>query len=182
MYTQNINTNNINYGYFSNHIKQAKSKHKLNMIVDRIENISRFEFLGDRFAAGFRFLKENNPGELKEGKHEILGDDVYVIISTYKTKEPEERSPEAHRLYADIQYMISGTEKIGYDIFNGQQVIKDYDPEKDFLLYDSVQSSVTLREGMFAVFFPYDLHQPGLTIDRPAEVKKAVVKVRLKQN
>lgn len=149
------------------------------MIIDRIENCDTFSFLGSRFESGFNFLKENDLRAFPEGKHEIEGDDVFVIISAYKTKSPEESSPEAHRLYADIQCMISGSENIGYDMFNGQKILKEYDPEKDFMLYDAVQNSVTLREGMFAVFYPQDIHQPGLIINEPAGVKKAVVKVKL---
>lgn len=36
-----------------------------------------------------------------------------------------------------------------------------------------------VRAGQFAVFFPGEGHKPNLTIDVPAPVKKAVVKVRL---
>ncbi len=149
------------------------------MIIDRIENCGQFSMLGERFEIGFKFLRENDLRDFPEGKHEIEGDDVYVIVSSYTTKSPEESNPEAHKVYADIQYMIKGSENIGYDMFNGNRLFKEYDPEKDFMLYDAVQNAVTLREGMFAVFFPYDIHQPGLSIDGPAFVKKAVVKVRL---
>ncbi|HMT12359.1 MAG TPA: YhcH/YjgK/YiaL family protein [Ignavibacteria bacterium] len=149
------------------------------MITDRIENCEAFSMLGSRFECGFRFLRENDLRQFPDGKHEIEGEDVYVIISSYTTKSPEESHPEAHRLYADIQYMIRGSEIIAYDLFNDHKVYKEYDPEKDFLLYEAVQNSITLREGTFAVFFPQDIHQPGLIINEPAHVKKAVVKVRL---
>ncbi len=149
------------------------------MIIDRIENCGKFSMLGERFLIGFNFLKESNLDELADGKHEISGDDVYIIISSYTTKSPEESNPEAHIVYADIQYIIKGSENIGYDLFNGNKLFKEYDPEKDYMLYDAVPNSVTLREGMFVVFFPYDIHQPGLSIDEPAIVKKAVVKVRI---
>ncbi|NOS84135.1 MAG: YhcH/YjgK/YiaL family protein, partial [Ignavibacteria bacterium] len=68
---------------------------------------------------------------------------------------------------------------IGYSFFSGQSVFKEYDTEKDYLLYNYVSGSIILDEGMFAVFFPDDIHQPGLMIDEPMKVKKAVVKVRL---
>ncbi len=149
------------------------------MILDKIENSSKYFSLGKRFEMGLKFLKENDLNELPEGKHEIHGADVYIIISSYITKSPAEGQPEAHKVYVDIQYMIKGSEKIGYEYFNGQSIFKEYDPEKDFMLYDSALGSLILNEGMFAVFFPDDIHQPGLMIGEPMNVKKAVVKVKL---
>lgn len=92
------------------------------MIIDRIENCDTFFMLGNRFESGFNFLRENDLREFPEGKHEIEGNDVYVIISSYTTKSPEESSPEAHKVYADIQYMLKGTENIGYEMLNGNKI------------------------------------------------------------
>jgi len=149
------------------------------MITDKLENCSRYFSLGEKFELGFRFLEENNLNEFPEGKHEIAGDDVYVIISSYVTKDRNQSNPEAHKTYADIQFMISGSEIIGYDLLHGHKVFKEYDTEKDFMLYNEVKGSIVMEEGSFAVFFPEDIHQPGLILDKPENVKKAVVKVRL---
>lgn len=149
------------------------------MILDKLENCSKYFSLGKRFETGMNFLKENNLNELTEGRHEILGEDVYIIISSYSTQSPAKGHPEAHKVYADIQYMINGSEKIGFEYFKGHNVFKEYDIEKDFMLYDSALGSLILHEGMFVLFFPDDIHQPGLMIGEPMNVKKAVVKVKL---
>ena len=149
------------------------------MILDKIENRSKYFSLANRFETGLKFLKENDLNDLSEGKHEIQGEDVYIIISSYITKSPAESYPEAHKVYADIQYMVNGSEKIGYEYYSGQNIFKEYDTEKDFMLYERAEGSVILREGIFGIFFPDDIHQPGLIIGEPMEVRKAVVKVRL---
>jgi len=149
------------------------------MIIDKLKNCRKYFSLGERFELGFRFLEENNLNEFPEGKHEIAGDDVYVIISSYVTKDQKQSNPEAHKTYADIQYIITGSEIIGYDYFGEHKVFKEFDTEKDFMLYNEVKGSIVMEEGSFAVFFPEDIHQPGLILDKPENVKKAVVKVRL---
>ncbi|NOS83907.1 MAG: YhcH/YjgK/YiaL family protein [Ignavibacteria bacterium] len=131
------------------------------MILDKIENYAKYFPAPNRFAKAFRFLLESDLKNIAEGKHEIVGEDVYIIISSYETKKSDESNPEAHRVYADIQYIITGSEKIGYSFFSGQGVFKEYDTEKDYLLYNYVSGSIILDEGMFAVFFPDDIHQPG---------------------
>jgi YhcH/YjgK/YiaL family protein len=37
-----------------------------------------------------------------------------------------------------------------------------------------------IKAGMFAVFFPHDLHMPNVFIDKPAYVKKVVIKVAVR--
>lgn len=149
------------------------------MILDKLENCGKYFLLGNGFESAFKYIIENDLAVISDGKHEIIGDDVYIIISSYNTKSSAESNPEAHKVYADIQYMIEGSEKIGYALYSGQNVFKEYDSEKDFTLYDKADGSLILNQGMFAVFFPYDIHQPGLLIDEPKKVKKAVVKVKL---
>ena len=36
-----------------------------------------------------------------------------------------------------------------------------------------------VEEGMFTIFFPEDLHRPGVKLDQIAKVKKVVVKVKI---
>jgi YhcH/YjgK/YiaL family protein len=149
------------------------------MILDRLENSGTYNFAGDRFGKGFNFLKETDLDKIDDGRYEIDGNDVYAIVSNYMTKDSAKGHPEAHRKYADIQYIVSGSENIGYSVYSGQSVFKEYDTEKDFLLYDDVSFYIQLKAGMFAVFYPDDLHMPGIKIGEPGSVKKIVVKVRI---
>lgn len=52
--------------------------------------------------------------------------------------------------------------------------------EKDVAFYaipPERESSLLMQPGMFAVFFPHDIHRPCCQTTRPAKVKKVVVKI-----
>ena len=89
---------------------------------------------------------------------------------------------EAKRLYKeqadiDIQIPLSGTEIMGYT------AAKDcipadapYNAEKDITFFEGLaETYITVKPGMFAIFFPQDGHAPGIT---PEGVKKVIVKVK----
>ncbi len=149
------------------------------MIIDKLENSSLYFPLGERFEKGFKFLIDDDLSSLPEGKHEIDGDNVFALVSNYVTRSQEEKQPESHKIYADIQYMVTGAENIGYAAYKSQEVYKEYDEDKDFMLYNDISFLLKLEKGMFTVFFPDDIHMPGITMDEPVEVKKIVIKVRL---
>ena len=47
------------------------------MIFDRLNNSKQYEILGEKFKAGFDFLKNNDLKTLKDGKYTI-NDDVFA--------------------------------------------------------------------------------------------------------
>ncbi|MFA7361809.1 MAG: YhcH/YjgK/YiaL family protein [Candidatus Kapaibacterium sp.] len=150
------------------------------MIIDKISNSELYEFKNKGIKRAFEFIKSTDLNSLADCRSEIEEDNIYVIKSSYKTKSKEDAYFEAHRKYIDVQYIISGTETIGYAPNNSQKTHKEYDEENDYELYDAECSYITFREGMFAIFFPKELHKPGIISgDIPTEVKKIVVKVRV---
>lgn len=149
------------------------------MILDKLENSALYENITDNLKAGFRFLNSTDLQGLEAGKFEIDGMNVFALVSEYETKKHEDCRPEAHRDYADIQYIISGKEAIGFVTLKDQPETEAYIPEKDIVFYASETSPLILEAGMFAVFFPQDIHRPCMQIDRPEKVKKVVIKVRL---
>lgn len=149
------------------------------MILDKLENCSKYFSLGKGFETGFRFLLEKDLLSLAEGRYDIDGEDIFLLISNYDTKDPEEKKPEAHRRYADIQYMVSGKEQIGYAHLEDQKITAEYDTRKDIIFYDEVSFYFKLPKGKFAIFLPDDIHMPGIIDGEIMQVKKAVVKVKL---
>jgi hypothetical protein len=51
--------------------------------------------------------------------------------------------------------------------------------ENDIIFYKCETSLVRVDEGMFAIFFPDDIHLPGIRVGETSLVKKVVVKVRV---
>ncbi|MCK5851717.1 YhcH/YjgK/YiaL family protein, partial [bacterium] len=69
---------------------------------------------------------------------------------------------------------------IGYAPLNNQTVIEKYCEEKDVIFFDGETSLMKLETGMFAVFFPDDLHKPCIqTTENPETVQKVVVKIAI---
>ncbi len=148
------------------------------MILDNITNINLYSDIHPAIAKALHYLKETDFRQEKQGKKEIDGDSIFSIVNHYDTRHLEDCRLEAHRSYIDIHYMAEGSELIGHAILSDQEAATDYDAENDFILYSGEKNYLRLEEGQFAVFFPSDLHMPGLMIDTPAAVKKVVIKVK----
>jgi len=148
------------------------------MIVDRIENYALYTGLGDRIRAALEYIRTTDFDHADAGRHDLDGDRLFAIINDYETIGRKEGQLEGHRKYIDIQYVVRGTEWIGYAPLSGQTVAIDYDPEDDCLLFEGEATFIRFETGMFAIFFPQDLHQPG-TGNESIPVRKVVVKVKV---
>ena len=149
------------------------------MIYDRLSNCEQYFILGDKFKKAFDFLKNTDLKNLDDASYQIAGKEIYVNIQSLKTKPVEEKKWEVHRKYIDIQYVISGKEKMGYGILEDfKEVIVNYNDENDveFLNGDKF-NFVNVNEGDFVVFYDNDVHAPMLAYDAPQEIKKAIVKI-----
>jgi biofilm protein TabA len=115
---------------------------------------------------------------MENGRHEIDGDEMFLLLNDYLTKDCADCKIEAHRKYVDVQYVIKGKESVGYAPLDGRLSVTEYDGKNDFILFTGDVSFIELNEGMFAIFYPEDLHMPGVGKTK-SPVRKAVVKVKL---
>ncbi|MCK5028916.1 MAG: YhcH/YjgK/YiaL family protein [Bacteroidales bacterium] len=146
------------------------------MILDKIENSGLYENLHPLFSKAFEYIHKTDFSQLADGKYKIENDKLFAMVQEYNTKDKTEGKPEAHRKYIDIQYIHSGVELIGIAPLKGNTLISD-EPEKDLAFYESETSLIRLEAGMFAVFYPHDLHMPGIKLEKSTTVKKVVIKV-----
>jgi len=146
------------------------------MITDRLTNAHLYHSLGGGIRRAFAYLHQTDLLSLPAGRYELDGKNLYVMSQEYTSKLPEQGKWEAHRHYIDLQYIISGTERIGYAHLS-RLTQGDYNPEKDFLALSGVGDFVTLSAGDFMLLFPEDAHMPGMAVGDPAPVKKVVVKI-----
>lgn len=149
------------------------------MIADIIENAQNYYNLGKNFEKGFEFLKTMDLKNLENGRYEIDGDNIFVSIQDYQTKQENEGKFEAHQKYADIQFIIKGEEKIGYTNIKNCTPTTFYDDTNDIIFLDGTGDFIKAKENTFLVFFPQDAHMPCISVNNPEYVKKAVVKVRI---
>ena len=146
------------------------------MIIDRLSNASLYNGVHPRLKKGFDFLLENDLQALPVGKYEIENDKVFVMIQEYDTKLIEECRLESHYSYTDIQYVIKGEERMVYTNKEETEVIEE-NKENDVMFLKGEGDHLIVKEGCFAIFMPQDAHMPGVCVNQPQAVKKAVVKV-----
>lgn len=149
------------------------------MIIDTIENLKLYKGLSKNMATAIDYLIANDLNVFEIGKHKIVDDDIFVIMSEYDTKDEVDCKTETHKKYIDIQLMLKGEEKFGFAFLNNQKVSEIYNPEKDYTFYQAALDYQNLREGTFAIFLPSDLHCPSIKINDSIKVRKAVVKVKV---
>lgn len=152
------------------------------MITSTLSQLHWYRIVSPNFEKAIQYALTTDFGAMETGKYPIDGEDVFAIVNEYTTRPQSECTPESHRDYADIQIMISGTERFGYTPLTDQPETTAYNPEKDFALYSIPEEElnyITLPAGQFIIFFPSDIHQPEVYLHQPDVVKKVVIKVGL---
>ena len=149
---------------------------RVTMIKAKLCDAKKYASIHRDFAMCFEtlaeILKNFKEGEIKRG-------DVRFLCQKYATKDAAEKKLEVHRKFIDIQFLVSGKEKVFFGDISDFAVKVPYNAEKDAEFLDgNLQDFTLLRPGEFAVFFPEDAHKPGCKAGESAgEVEKVVVKV-----
>ena len=152
------------------------------MITDKIQNADKYACLGERFQKAFAYLAATDLMALEAGKYEIDGENIFFMIQEYETRDLSAGKWEAHKKYADIQYLLAGQEQMGYAEIGEMSGCDDQTPAKDMLVYatDNGRGSfIRHTAGQFSIFFPQDAHMPNLADGAKTQNKKVVVKVLL---
>ncbi len=148
------------------------------MIFDNTKNKELYYAVNEGFKKGFDFIKKAERENLPVGKYEIDGKKVWASVQEYPSKDVAKA--EAHRNYIDIQYIVSGREYMECADISECKSMVEYNPDKDVEFFDaSSRVKMECKAGDFAIFFPNDVHTPGLKIGESAPVRKIVVKVRV---
>ncbi|MCL1126698.1 YhcH/YjgK/YiaL family protein [Shewanella surugensis] len=153
------------------------------MIIDTLENHQIYHPLHPRVAIALQHLATTDFSQVEPGSYPIEGKDIFAIVNDYETVSRETESFEVHRAYIDVQFVVSGDEEFGYLPLTHQSPSRPYETEHDYAEFDyhtnaDNASFVQLKAGMFALFFPGDMHMPG-TGETAKKVRKVVIKVKL---
>lgn len=150
------------------------------MVIDCIGNARRYFPLHPAFPKAFDFLNHAGTASLPDGRHEIEGDNVFALLQSYETLPVEEGRLEAHRRYIDIQFILSGSERIGWAPFASQPVAEPYDLPRDIAFFHGPAQLLRLDAGGFMLLWPEDLHMPMRhAAGTPGAVRKVVIKVKV---
>jgi YhcH/YjgK/YiaL family protein len=116
------------------------------------------------------------------GKIDLIPGKLFCLLQEMDSMPFAQARPESHRQFIDIQYLISGHERMGV---SRVKAVASRCGGSDAAAGHSVlagrrrETQVTLTPGMFAIFFPEDIHRPCC---HPREgeqkhLRKAVIKI-----
>jgi len=146
------------------------------MICDQLKNSAAYAAMSPALQKAFAYLETVTADNLPGSRFEIDGSAIYAFSSQSETKPAAEKKLEAHRNYLDIQYVLSGTEAMGYIPVEGLPEKAPYKP--DVVYYDTdADVLIPAEAGTFMIFFPQDAHRPGCTWKEISQVTKVVVKI-----
>ncbi len=152
------------------------------MVIDNLNNCKLYFSMHKNFDKAFDFIKKAIYQNLPVGKYEIDGKELYASVQEYNSKLRADAKAEGHNNYIDIQFVVSGVESA--DVFDISKATPktEYNPDKDVMFYEDFDGAnyCVIAAGEYGIFFPHDIHKPGMCINnQPAAVKKIVVKVRV---
>lgn len=148
------------------------------MIIDHIDNASKYYALGKGIEKALHYLQTTDFAAMAKDKYLLDGELLFAIVNEYDTVDPLTQKMEAHKKYVDVQFIVQGEESIGHAVLQDQAIAKPYSDADDYFLVSDLPSFFSkLTVGMFAIFYPTDLHAPNLHTHQMHFVKKVVMKV-----
>ena len=150
------------------------------MVIDTLHNCEQYYVFGERFEKAFEFLKKNDITKMELGRHDIDGDDVFILVQSYDSKSIDNCGFEAHKKFADVHFVAEGFEYLGYGpLERAGEPITEYDSKADAVFFEKECQFVLLQKGDIAIVFPHDVHMPQRRALVEVPVRKACVKVRV---
>jgi biofilm protein TabA len=150
------------------------------MILDVLENGGIYAGLPRQLVAAIEFLRTADLSALPLGKTVIEGERLFALTQEYTPRPAALLKFEAHRRYWDVQYVVSGTERMGWNTVARMTVSEPHDAERDVAFFRGEGDFFRVPAGTFAIFGPSDVHMPGVAIEEAGTAGSLVRKVVLK--
>ena len=114
---------------------------------------------------------------LDEIQNDITGQ-TYANVQEYTSRT--ENKYEAHRLYIDVQIVLSGEENIFVaPLDKASGIAQEYSTKSDCVLFEDAAEGKAVKADPdnWVVLFPNEAHKPCMAISEPSPVRKVVVKI-----
>ena len=147
------------------------------MICDTLDQLHLYKGFHKNLDTAIEFLAAHPLDTLPLGRTEVDGDEVFINVMDADLKPHTGSHAEYHRLYADLQIDLTGGEGWGYTNLPGEEA-GEFAGDIGFRTSPDAVSGV-LGEGRFVLFFPGELHKPGVARPGCDHVRKAVIKIRM---
>ncbi len=155
--------------------RQIAAGYHFGMIYDRLPRLGLYAdaipFLGELIYE----LGSIDLDSIPVGTYYTNQSGIKYMVQEYATV-PEKKS-EVHGEYADVQILLSGSERFG--AFRAIEELPDgFSAEGDIGFLDSDDEvDIPLREGTFVIVLPFEPHTPGLQLEGEENVRKIVAKI-----
>jgi YhcH/YjgK/YiaL family protein len=147
------------------------------MIIDKLENASKYYAVDPDIECALRYLVEHkNTMVAEELGEKMLNANVKIMFREYNTVVGS-RKWEAHEQGTDIQYIVRGAERVGFN-YPERMMNAQKQKNKDQILYDGDGDRILLTEGYFMILFPGEVHMSKLAAYGVSEpVRKTAFKI-----
>ena len=147
------------------------------MILDSIDRFAIYAGMNGRFAKVLDFFRHNDLAIMPDGRYQIEGNSIYMVLGENTLKNESEAMLEVHDRYIDIQYVLRGQESFGWrNRAECSSPQGKMDPERDILFFNDRPSTLlSVTAGQFVIFFPHDAHAPLIGEGRD---RKCIIKVQ----
>lgn len=147
------------------------------MIFTNLKDELQNKSLSKKIYECIKFTGENDLKKYEPGKYEVPGTEIKMNIDNYNTKSEDKGMWESHLKYLDVQIMLEGQEYIAVNNIHNLEE-EERHVENDFLKHKGLELfRVLLKAGDVLVFYPEDVHMPGLQVEKSENVKKVVFKI-----
>lgn len=149
------------------------------MIFSSIYYSDECEHYPEAIQKAIDYLKSRDFLLVEPGVYEIQGRDIYAQVFDAETVPIDKKRAESHEKYLDLQFLVSGRERLGFTKNTGEYKVSEKIPERDIIFYDSIadEGFIESRPGCMCIFFPTDIHRPELISGEAMKLRKVVVKI-----
>lgn len=110
------------------------------MIFSSINSKDDFTSYPKAVQRAIKYLKENDFVNMEPGVYELEGKLMYAQVFDAETGSVNEKRPEVHEKYLDVQFLASGREKLGFTPDTGNYEVDEKFDERDLIFYKSVEN------------------------------------------
>lgn len=149
------------------------------MIYAKRKDLLRSKGLYPSLDTAIDYLLHADLTQLKPGRNEVDGDNVFVNRFDYVSIPEVDAVWEGHTRYGDVQIMIAGKEQIGVSHANILKVTVRKEAD-DFIGYSGpVANWYPMEDQDVLIVFPEDVHMVKVQLGQSMNVGRAVVKFKL---
>ncbi len=153
------------------------------MIFGKIESLNNYQFNNENMEVARKYLLDNDILKMEHKRHVILENEIFINFLDFDQQPFESREYEAHNQFVDIHITLLGNDFIRSTHKDNLTVTSEYNEAEDYLMGVYSGNAFTdshLPFGYFGLYFPEDAHLVNGTMAKPENIKKFVMKIKVK--